>query len=362
MNTLFTSEYVLYYPTIEFQSETWVKAALTFWNKIYRIVPPYYKPKDTKEIREAVAGKFIENIELTEEDLRETADNFMFFCESLFIKPAGFESNTYQVRLHGDKIDQRLKPFFKEFANGFDANGFYHIPATIANGYMFYLSDTISRRRNFAKLTDSRDMYAAMTYFDVDGNIGESIQDSGVEETYTNLMIENLIPKDIRSMKMETVLKICEDLRHEKDEFRNIVSEFSSKINKIQDPSFAEQEIRKFQSRLTENRLTRKEFMQKFTQNLVPSVLFVGIPTLATSLVGSVFSSKDDVFGLAEIFLGVAIAGVASIGAAGANIVKDWNPNYSNYFLELKNHLTSAKKSNLQVYDISKLLNEYVND
>ena len=36
-----TSGSILYYPTIEFQSDTWLKAAICVWEKIYRIVPPH---------------------------------------------------------------------------------------------------------------------------------------------------------------------------------------------------------------------------------------------------------------------------------------------------------------------------------
>ena len=42
----FASRSILYYPTIEFQSETWVKASLLFWDKIYRIVPANYSGKN----------------------------------------------------------------------------------------------------------------------------------------------------------------------------------------------------------------------------------------------------------------------------------------------------------------------------
>jgi hypothetical protein len=46
-----TSGSILYYPTIEFQSDTWLKAAICVWEKIYRIVPPSYKPHDSDEVK-----------------------------------------------------------------------------------------------------------------------------------------------------------------------------------------------------------------------------------------------------------------------------------------------------------------------
>ena len=59
----FGSRSILYYPTIEFQTETWVKASLLFWDKIYRIVPTHYRTNDSDEIKIAISNGFIEDIE-----------------------------------------------------------------------------------------------------------------------------------------------------------------------------------------------------------------------------------------------------------------------------------------------------------
>ncbi|HKM93914.1 MAG TPA: hypothetical protein VJY41_09695 [Prolixibacteraceae bacterium] len=362
MRKPFKSDSILYYPTIEFQSETWVKASLTFWNKIYRIVPPHYRPNDSIEIAEAVDGKFIENIELSDADLKDTAESFTKFCEKLHWYPAGFESSTYEVRLHNDKIDTRLKPFFKEFSGNYDREGFYKIPEEIANGYMFFLSHNISRRRNINMLSDNPDMFAAMTYFESEGNFDEHFLNSESEELHTNLMIENLIPKDIRSIKMSTILKISNDLEKSKNEFRDSIAGFAKEFNQIEDSSFAIKEIEKFKEKLQNNKIARAEYLRSYSQNLIPSLIYVGLPVFATSLIGSVFTAKDDIFNVAELFKGVALAGVATFSNAGKDIVKNWNPNFSNYYLDLKTHLTSNEKSNIKVWNISKRLDEYVND
>jgi hypothetical protein len=160
----FASGNILYYPTLEFQSETWVKASLMFWDKIYRIVPTDYRTNDSDEIKIAVSNGFIENIELTTADLKQTADEFESFCEKLEFHPAGFDSSTYEVRLHTDKIDERLKPYFKRFSENTDKQGFLRLPKEIANGYMFYLSHIVSKRRDIAKLTDNPDMYLTNHY------------------------------------------------------------------------------------------------------------------------------------------------------------------------------------------------------
>jgi hypothetical protein len=62
-NTL-TSNSILYYPTIEFQSDTWLKAAICVWEKIYRIVPSSYRPVDSDEVKEAIDAGLVESIML----------------------------------------------------------------------------------------------------------------------------------------------------------------------------------------------------------------------------------------------------------------------------------------------------------
>ena len=45
---------ILYFPSIEFNDENWVKASLLLWDRIYRITPNNYIPNDNETILEAV--------------------------------------------------------------------------------------------------------------------------------------------------------------------------------------------------------------------------------------------------------------------------------------------------------------------
>ena len=70
---------VLYFPSIEFYDNSWLKGALCHWDKIYRIVPPSYAPRDSDEVKEAVDAGLVESINLNEADLSDTADKFTDF-------------------------------------------------------------------------------------------------------------------------------------------------------------------------------------------------------------------------------------------------------------------------------------------
>jgi Sec-independent protein translocase protein TatA len=294
--------------------------------------------------------------------LKKTATEFENYCEQLQWFPAGFDASTYEVRLHTDKIDERLRPFFRQFSKDTDKDGFFKIPEKIANGYMFFLSDTVSKRRNIPKLTDNPDMFAAMTYFDGDGDFDELFIDTEAEELYSNLIIENLLPADIRSINMERIIELHKNLENYKKEFRKAVSDFNEKLSKIEDSSFAQKEIEKFKKELLNSKQTRIEILKSYFQELSPSLLYVGVPTCAASIVGSVFTSKDDVFGIAEIAKGIILGGVASFANAGKDIRKKWTSKKSNYYLEVRKELTSTENSKIRVYDVSKLLDEFIND
>lgn len=361
MDNTFKQEKILYYPTIEFQDETWLKSALIFWDRIYRIVPRGYSPNDSEEVYIAKQEGLIEDINLSTDDLKQTAGEFEKFCDNQDGLPAGLDTSLYEVRLHSDKIDERLKPFFSQFSKSIDKEGFYKIPKKIANGYMFFLSDTVSKRRDIPKLTDNPDMFAAMTYFDMEGDIDEWFTDEEASETYSNLIIENLIPADIRSLSIKELIKINSGLAEYKNEFRKCVSEFNDKLTKIEDKDFAFAEIKKFKDELTRVNTTKTEVLKTFVKELKPSLLYVGLPVSATSILGSVYTSPHDLFTTAiQVSKGIFLGCVASLGNAGKDIRKRWNSSRSNYYLELKKQLTS--KENVKITSMTRRLEEFIND
>lgn len=363
MNNLFKQDNILYYPTIEFQDETWVKSALTFWDKIYRIVPREYNPNDSDEIYIAKQEGLIEDIFLSADDLKIAAIEFEKFCNNQNGLPAGLDASLYEVRLHTDKIDERLKPFFAQFSKSIDKEGFYKIPERIANGYMFFLSDTVSKRRNIPKLTDNPDMFAAMTYFDVEGDIDEWFTDEEASETYSNLVIENLIPADIRSMSIKDLIKLNKEMSEYKKEFRKSVSEFNDKLTKIEDSDFALLEIKKFKDELTKFNASKTEVLKTYIKELKSSLLYVGIPVCTTSLIGSIYTNPTDLYStMIQISNGIFLGGVASLGNAAKDIRNRWTSSRSNYYLELKKQLTSDRNAEIRITNMNNRLEEFIND
>ena len=52
----------LYYPTIEFSSDCWLKSNALFYDKIYRIVPEEVIPSDTSVVKELQHAEVIGEI------------------------------------------------------------------------------------------------------------------------------------------------------------------------------------------------------------------------------------------------------------------------------------------------------------
>src|SRR6266480_950414 len=103
------SGHILYYPTIEFQSDSWLKGALCVWDYVHRIIPPDYAPQDSDEAKEAIDSGCIRDIKLTSEDLSECADRFEEFWALTPMIPDGAQ-HIEQVRLFEGKVDARLLP------------------------------------------------------------------------------------------------------------------------------------------------------------------------------------------------------------------------------------------------------------
>lgn len=300
----------------------------------------------------------IENITIKHEDLDEAADKYEKFCKKLKFIPAGFDSATYEVRLHSDKIDARLIPYFKGLSSKFDENGFFRLPESIVNGYMFYLSKSISSRRGIAKLTDNPDMFSGMIYFDGNGHYDESLYDESANEMYCNLVIENLVPADIRSVKIEKIIEINKDLSFVRNEFRKNVSEFTERIRKIKDEEFAIKEIDRFKKELKGTNYSKMEIYRTFCDQLFTSFLYVGFPTCVSSF----YTNPSDVSDVKKLFDGVFVAGIATLCEAGKETINTWKSRKSNYYLELGKILDSPHKSNIQIRKIDRLFNEFVND
>lgn len=362
MDSPFRKSEILYYPTIEFRDSSWLRSALSIWDKIYRIKPIGYIPNDTSDVKIAIANGLIEEIELTASDLTSAASKFAHLADKLEFIPSGFSSSTYEVSLHQDKVDKRLHDFFRSFHGESNKLGFYKIPEEIANGYMFYLAEAISRKRNIPKLTDDQDMFAAMSYVHAEGKFGEWICDPDASEVYVNLVIDRLVPADIDQIDMDILLKRNQRFGKAKTAFRVLIEEFMEDFINIEDPEFAKSRLDKFQKSMIEHNNMVKEDLKTISNEFYGAVLYGGFSASAFAVISAIGKSLGPIDETSCLVAGVAFGGVATLNRLGAEIRKKRKPTGVNYYVDLLNKIPACHQPRNRHWNVNNLIEEFVND
>jgi len=352
---------VLYYPTIEFMDETWLKSSLCVWDTIYRIVPDSYQPNDSDEVKKAIDAGVVENISLTEKDLSETADEFINFVESVDILPAGLdEYDEFHHRLHPEKMDARVLPILQELSRGINTDGFLDVSSEIANLYMLYLSNVVSRRRGINKLTDNGDMFSVMHYFANDGNFDEWVYNEEAEELSSALAISSIMPKGIESIKIEKVLEFRESTTDNRKHFKNSLDNLVSELIKIEDEGFSIDKVNEHIALLEDSNTETTEKIKSFFGEFKYSLISVGLPTAVSTL--GLLSGGGNLFDLNNIGKSCFIGAVSAIADASRSKRKTWSSQDSFYYHQMKNVFGGKNGIRFTVPNYHRIYEEFIND
>ncbi|HHP1041088.1 TPA: hypothetical protein ACR3S6_004879 [Bacillus thuringiensis] len=350
------SSSVLYFPSIEFSSDEWIKSSLLIWDKIYRIVPKNYKPIDSLVVKEAQESGLIENIILEEEDVTQTGNEFLKFCDSIPFTPAGLEAGDYEF-VHIDKIDTRLYPFLEKIVHHFNHEGFLRLSKELARGYMFYLSNTVATRRNLVRATDNRDSWTIAPYFTENANFQDYVFDRSAEGFYSSLIVKDLLPANLSAIDIKDIISFSSKRIDQKEEFRHVLNEFSQDINKIESKEFAISKIEEFKTRLETSKKELRKSMD-FAGNINLHSLFVtGIPVSLTAYGGFIGAGADP-FGLYTLFGSFMLGAVASYQNYNTVKSQDRSNQHISYLIDLDKELATKK-----VYPrFSSMFEEFIND
>lgn len=346
------SDSVLYFPSIEFASDEWVKSSLLFWDIIYRIVPKDYEPNDSEIVQEAINCGLIKNISLEKKDLSKTADQFLKFCDKLPFIPAGLEKKTEKI--HIDKIDKRLYPELEKISNKFD-DEFLFLSKGLARGYMFYLSKIVAERRNLVRATDNRDSWTISPYFIEEGNFGEDIYNMGAEGFYSSLIIKDLFPANISEINITSIIKFVDEQKELKSNFRKKLYEFTESLADCQSEEFARTLIDKFENEIETSKKELKDGMDFFNVDTQTSLFTMGVPVSLTAF--GAFAVSGNPFSLYNIFGSILIGAVAAYSDY-SKVKKQRTSSYASYLIDMDKELIGKKK----YPDYSYIFNEFVND
>jgi hypothetical protein len=353
---------VLYYPNIEFFDEIWLKSTLCIWEKIYRIVPDSYTPNDSDEIKEAIDSGLVINIKLTSDDLSNTAERFERFWESVPVIPAGVEGyEEIDVRLHPEKVDARILPILQGLSKKIDPDGWLKLSPEVANTYMLFLAETISRQRRLPKLTDNSDMFSVMHYFANDGNIDEFCFNEDSTEAATTMVLTTLLPGGLKHTPMKKVLDFRSKSTEGRELFRNSVMEFSEQVSQVDNKEYAQVLIDSFQKNLLKSQQKIFKTIGQSIDNAIAAALSIGLPTTLTAI--GVFGAAGNPLDFLQLGQAGFIGAVATLADVWKNRRKGWSSNESSYYLQL-NKVFRGKGGGIKLsiprYD--RIIEEFIND
>lgn len=288
---MFPKKSILYYPSIEFQNDAWIKSSLLLWDNIYRIVPQNYTPNDNATVKTCLDSGLIRSVLLENDDLKSVSLTFLDFLDKLHFMPAGLD-NRYTDRLHKDKIDHRLYPFIEEIAGHCDPEGFYHVRNDISRGYMFYLANSVAGRRNLALATDNRDAWSIMPYFIDQANFDDQVWNPKAEGYYTSLIFTDLLPMNIEYVDIKTIINFVDKRKDERERLRNVICELALELSQC---SSREHGVTLRQDFLKDMERAKDDFRKSsgfINDDIGYSLLVVGLP-VGLSLFSAIGMKSD---------------------------------------------------------------------
>lgn len=348
------SSSILYFPSIEFNDDAWVKSAALIWDHVYRIVPRGYTPKDSDEVKYAIDNDFVRNVNVNNQERTETLDEFNTFTDSLELLPHGLTSNDETSYLYQDKVDTRLYAKLVQEARHVFADGKLELPAGLARGYMLFLAKAVAKRRGLALATDDADSWTVFSYFSEDGQFDEQTTDSTGALQYGYLAIERLVPNNIGSIPIEDLMSFAKEKQAEKLSFRTSLQSFTERLQAVEDLEQRELELEDFCHDLEQ----QTEKLRKATTS------FLSVKELANHFLRglpmtlSTYSFyKADPFDLTRISASVLMGAVATIVQTR---ILDGKPSASppSYLLDIQNRAAKAKR----IPAFHRAFDEFMND
>lgn len=357
-----TPSEVLYFPTIEFFSDAWLKTAICHWDKVYRIVPPSYAPKDSYEVREAIDAGLVESINLTEADLSDTAQKFMAFWQHASIVPAGFEGYEDEpIRLHPEKVDERIRGQLAALAIHIDKDEFFCLSKEIANSYMLFLAESISRRRGIPKITDSEGMFIAIAYFQQDGNFNQFIYNDEGKEVTSTLALSSLIPSSVGHYSMKKVLEFRERTGDGRIAFREAVANLVEELKDIKDRKFFEKRLKKFDEDLRRSKKSFASILSKEKADIGYALITVGLPMAMGSL-GLMRMLGENPWTMQSLGSSAFLGVMAALADHRRSRRNQWSNKEASYWLALNRAFASDDGVKLKIPQFHQEFEEFIND
>ncbi len=327
-----TSNSILYYPSIEFHSDEWVKSSLLLWDNVYRIVPREYQPEDNYSIKAFVDSDLVRNIYLDETDVQKTGTEFMELYENLPFVPDGLEVGD-EDRIHPEKIDKRLYPSLERIADNFLHDGWLLLPRELARGYMFYLAKTVAQRRNLVRGTDDSDSWSIAPFFTEEANFDDFVCNEQAEGFYCSLFLQDLVPQDIGNVSAKKIIQFVERRKDLKYQLRIKLDLLCQKLTTIESKEHAMLEVNDFLQQVEQDKAELRNSMDFWKSGRGSSLFAVGVPTTLTAI--GALGLSGEPFSAHKIASSILIGAVASYSNFSKIKRQDRDSSYASYLIQV---------------------------
>lgn len=353
------NEGILYYPSIEINNLAWLKSALCIWERVYRIVPENVEPNDSPEVKMAVKEGIIRNLTLERKEITKASEDFIDFISGLTNIPAGLiGSDEDVINLHKDKVDNTLYPMLKELAYQIDGD-WIKLSPEIAHGYMLFLADSISKSRKLPKITDEKDVFAIIPFFEQEGNFDEWIYALDRELYYNSVIFPILLPGGVTRVEIENILRFREGTREFRNVFRKNIEEFVEEVKDIESPEYIKELAFCLKQNMDKHNKGLLERAKDFAINLIPSILAVGVPTTLTAM--GVMGLAEEPFKMKNLMNSAYIGSISAMADATTKKYT-WTPKSASYYLKLNSRFYDGENFDIDVPKFDKVLEEFIND
>ena len=262
-----------------------MKASLLVWDRVYRIVPESYTPRDDDEVALAVDDGLIRSVRLEKTDVGEAATAFQALLDDFATLPSGFDPGGGVTNIHLDKIDARLYPVLEGLAEQI-SDQWIGLPSEVARGYMLTLATEVAKRRQLTLTTDDPDAWVASSFINERGAFSEFVYDNDAAEQYCQLGFADVLPLDVRTLDMKKLIALSRESTDDRAAFRANVAELAERVRLCESPSHAQDILSDYRDTLRSSTDALRNRFGFFRKTEGYSLLSVGIP-IATSILAS---------------------------------------------------------------------------
>jgi hypothetical protein len=349
----YSSDDVLYFPSIEIRSSNWLKASLLVWDHIYRIVPPGYEPHDNRQARMAVDAGLLRNLTIEKDDRDRAYRSFSRIISRAPFVPHGFSERDIDY-VHTGKIDERLHSLL-ENSSAVLHGDWYQMPRGLAKGYMLTLARKAAQRRGLSLTTDSADAWTADAYLHTRGNLDEHLSDEESEEQFCHAIINDLLPLNLASIDMAAILRLRKTHDDERQALRVEIGRTLTSLTRCESPEYARHIVENACKSLEKRKLAYKRGIRAFLGEFSTASLIVGVPTTLTALSTFAMGDPQD---LKKIGGALVVGSVAALADAQRARTQRRTDQIGSYLVHVEDEDGTAS----HLPHFPRLMEEFVND